>query len=475
MLVLRNARIPLALLPDALATPAPDPLEPSVRCDLRIEGARIVSVERAGGGSTPPIWPAAPRILRDPAAAAAPDRTGGSGAVGGSPTKVHPEAGAAVPKVVDLDDAIVFPGFVDAHVHLDKTHTWDRAPNRTGTFFDALETLGRDKDRWTRPDLLRRAGFALRCAWEHGTRVIRTHVDTGLPWAETSHAAMAELRAQWAGRLELQTVPLCGLDAYGGAQGEAIADLALKYGASALGGFSLMSPELPEYLDRLMAVARERGVGLDFHVDENGRVEAEVLRLVAEAVLRNEFPHPVVCGHCCSLAVQPVERQRSTLALVQSAGIRIISLPLCNLYLQDRRAAPTFPLTPQWRGLTLIHDLLDLGVPVACASDNVRDAFYAFGDMDAVEVYVQSVRLAHLDSRLAESVKVVTSTAADIIGAEGRGRIAPGARAQLVVLAARSFSELLSRPGGPRRLVEGEELRTAHVPNYAELNSSVPG
>jgi cytosine deaminase len=79
------------------------------------------------------------------------------------------------------------------------------------------------------------------------------------------------------------------------------------------------------------------------------------------------------------------------------------------------------------------------------------------------------VRLAHLDSRLAESVRVVTATAADLIGAEGYGRIEPGARAHLVVLAARSFSELLSRPGGPRRLVDGEELRTAHVPGYEEL------
>jgi cytosine deaminase len=449
MLLLRNARIPVALLPENLASPAPDSIEPSVRCDLTIEDDRIVTVERAGGGRQAPVWAADPRA----------SLSGGEGAA----------QGGAAARAIDLDDAMVFPGFVDAHVHLDKTHTWHRAPNRTGTFFDALTTLGRDKDNWTRSDLLRRAGFALRCAYEHGTRVVRTHVDTGLPWAETSHAAMAELRAEWAGRLVLQTVPLCGMDAYHGAAGEALADLALKYGASALGGFSLMSPELPGHLDRLMAVARDRGVGLDFHVDENGRADAEVLRLVAEAVLRNQFPYPVVCGHCCSLAVQPVERQRSTLALVKAAGIRIISLPLCNLYLQDRRAAPAFPLTPHWRGLTLIHDFLELGVPVACASDNVRDAFYAFGDMDAVEVYVQSVRLAHLDSRLAESVRVVTSTPAEMIGLPERGRIAPGAPAELVVLAARSFSELLSRTGAPRRLVEGETVRAAHVPSYEEL------
>ena len=122
-------------------------------------------------------------------------------------------------RIVDLEGCLVLPGLVDAHVHLDKTHTWDRAPNRSGTFMDALETLGRDKDNWTRADILRRAGFALHCAWEHGTRVIRTHVDTWLPWGEVNHAAMQELREAWRGRIALQTVPLTAVANYQGSQG----------------------------------------------------------------------------------------------------------------------------------------------------------------------------------------------------------------------------------------------------------------
>ena len=428
MLRLKRARVPAAVLPPLIASPAPDAAEPSVLCDIEIVGAKIATLRRSD--------------------------------------EVAPAAG--VGEALDLDGAFVFPGFVDAHVHLDKTHTWDRAPNRSGRFLEALETLARDKENWTRADLLRRAGFALHCAWEHGTRVVRTHVDTWLPWGEVNHATMQELREAWRGRIELQTVPLTGVANYCGAEGDAIADLALKYGACALGGWSPMSSELPGQFDRLLAMARDRGVGIDLHVDENGIPKEEVLRTLAEAVLRNRFPNPVVCGHCCSLSVQETERQRSTLALVREAGIRVISLPLCNLYLQDRRGAQ-FPRTPQWRGLTLIHDLLDAGVPVACASDNVRDAFHAYGDYDAAEVYIQSLRLAHLDSRLAESVAVVTSAAADIVGAPGMGRVAEGAPAHLVVFPSRSFSEFLSRPGSRRRLVDGENIRDARPPDYNEL------
>jgi cytosine/creatinine deaminase len=425
MLLLQRARVPAAVLPAAFAGRAQDSTEPSVVCDIAIDGQRIASVE--------------PSADADP-----------------------------VKNSVDLAGAIVFPGFVDTHVHLDKTHTWNRAPNRSGSFGEALETLGRDKANWTRADIRRRAGFGLKCAWEHGTRLMRTHVDTWLPWGEENHATMQELRAEWRGRIELQTVPLTGIANYSGTEGDTLADLALKYGACALGGWSPLSPELPRQLDRLIAIARDRGVGLDLHVDENGNPKEEVLRTLAEAVLRNRFGNPVVCGHCCSLSVQEPERQKSTIALVKDAGIRVISLPLCNLYLQDRRAEPT-PRTPQWRGLTLIHELIDAGVPVACASDNVRDAFHAFGDFDATEVYIQSVRLAHLDSRLGESPGVVTTTAAEIIGRPEMGRIGAGAPAHLVVFPARSFSEFLSRPGSGRRLVDGENIRDARPPAYSEL------
>src|ERR1700678_1771561 len=293
MLLLKRARVPAAVLPAPVASPPPDPLEPSVLCDIEVEGARIASVTRSAG------------------------------------------QGALTGAAVDLGGAVVFPGFVDAHVHLDKAHTWDRAPNRSGTFAEALETLAADKANWTGPDLLRRAGFALHCAWEHGTRLMRTHVDTWLPRGEANHAAMQELREVWRGRIALQTVPLTGLANYSGADGDKVADLALKYGSCALGGWSPMLPELPRQLDRLIAIARDRGVGLDLHVDENGDPGAEVLRAVAEAVIRSGFGGPVVCGHCCSLSVQAPERQRSTIALVKEAGIRVISLPLCNLYLQD--------------------------------------------------------------------------------------------------------------------------------------------
>ena len=433
----RRARVPLVCLGNSCGRPTSSsvsPIEPWHECDVLVDGMRIVSVADAGG-------------LRSEGVA-----------------------------TTDLGGALVFPGLLDVHTHLDKAYTWDRAPNLRGEFWDALKILAADSKLWTEEDIYRRASFALECAWAHGTVAVRTHIDTGGDVGANGHAVMARLREEWRGRITLQSVSLCGLANFVGGQAGRICELTAKYHATALGGFPQPNPDLPHQLDTLMAAARELGVGLDLHVDESGLAHAECLRATAEAVLRNEFPYPVACGHNCSLAVQDPTRAAETIALVKAAGVGIISLPLCNLYLQGRTRTVSAegdelgrPLTPRWRGVTLLHEFLDAGVTVACASDNVRDAFYAWGDMDAMEVYSQSVRIAHLDTRMEVSPSVVTTGPAEIMGLSDHGRIAPGARADLVVLEARTFNELLSRPEARRRLVHGEAFRPAVAPGYETL------
>jgi len=439
--LLRRARIPLACLPEPLNLPtgsADGALEPWRECDVLVDGGRVADV-------------------RDSSA---------------------PSGGAPGARVTDLGGVLVFPGLIEVHTHLDKCHTWDRAPGVHSDFWESNAVLGADSVRWTEEDVYRRADFALRTAWAHGTCALRTHLDTNRRTGAGAHAALSRLRAEWAGRIRIQTVSLFNFAEFFGGGADHIVGLTAKHGATAFGGFPQPNPDLPRQLDSIMSAARELGIGLDLHVDESGLVEAECLRATAEAVLRNQFPHPVACGHNCSLSVQPPERARETIALVKEAGIGIISLPLTNIHLQGRSRAPapagaTFgtPRTPQWRGLTLIHEFIDAGVTVACGGDNVRDAFIGWGDFDPIEVFVQSVRLAHLDSRMAFAPSVVTTGPASIMGLPGFGRVAPGSPADLVVFAARGLYPLLARPSTPRRFLHGEAFREASLPDFDEQAS----
>lgn len=441
MHLFRRARIPLACLPAPLDQPTggtDGALEPWRECDVAVEGDRIISV-------------------RD--------------------SREAPPVGESSAAVTDLGGVLVFPGLLEVHTHLDKCHTWDRAPGVHSDFWESIEILARDSVRWTADDVYRRGDFALRTTWARGTNALRTHIDTGLDVGAGGHAAVERLRAEWVGRVAIQSVSLCRLDnaSFSGATGARVVELSARHHATALGGFPQPGPQLARELDNLMAAARELGIGLDLHVDESDLLHAECLRATAEAVLRNRFPHPVACGHNCSLALQEPGRAAETIALVKEAGISIISLPLTNLHLMGRTRGPVqpgekfgAPRTPRWRGLTLLHEFMDAGVTVACGGDNVRDAFIGWGDFDLVEVYVQSVRLAHLDTRLAASPSVVTTGPAKIMGLPGYGRIAPGSPADMIVFDARKLYSLLARPSTPRRLIRGEAFREAILPDFDE-------
>lgn len=243
---------------------------------------------------------------------------------------------------------------------------------------------------------------------------------------DDSHAAIGELRREWAGRIAVQTVSLCSVTQFAAGEANRIMDLTARHQATVLGGFPQPDPELPQQLDYLLAAARELGIGVDLHVDESGLLEAECLRATAEAVLRNEFPYPVTCGHNCSLSVHDDERAAETIVLIKAAGLKLISLPLCNLYLQGRRwDTQGRPLTSQWRGLTRLYELMEAGVTVACASDTVRDAFFAWGDYDALEVFHSGVRVDHLDTRMDVAPSIVTTAPASIMELPYHGKIAP--------------------------------------------------
>jgi cytosine deaminase len=370
----------------------------------------------------------------------------------------------------DLNDKIVFPGFVDCHTHLDKAHTWQRSPNKTKTFDDAIATLFADEKYWTAEDIYKRANFALKSAYAHGSVALRTHFNCPAGVLRENHDIFKQLSQEWADRLTLQYVPLCAEDNYSTPTTEAYFDRAVESGCACIGGMPRMNPDLDKQLDRMLDLAAERGIGLDLHIDENPDPASETLRAVAEAVLRKEFPYPVSCGHCCSISLQSPERQNTTIDLIAHAGLNIISLPLCNLFLMDRHHQKEVATTPKWRGITLIHEMAQRGIKVACSSDNVRDAFYAYGDLDGLEVLVQSLRIAHLDSDLAMAPAVVTRNAADIMQLPDCGRVEAGARAELVCFSARNLSELLSRPWCDRELIHGEIVRTADFPDYRELD-----
>jgi cytosine deaminase len=212
-------------------------------------------------------------------------------------------------------------------------------------------------------------------------------------------------------------------------------------------------------------MAHLRGLAVDFHVDETLDTGANTLREIAQAVIDTGFAAPVTVGHCCSVSAMVETKAMDTLDLVARAGLHVVSLPMCNLYLQDRHAGRT----PRMRGITLVHEMKARGINVSFASDNTRDPFYAYGDMDMLEVLREATRIGHLDHSDHDWVQSVLANPARACGLAPPS-LAIGAPADLVIFRARAWSELLSRPQSDRIVIRDGVQIDRHLPDYSELD-----
>jgi cytosine deaminase len=369
---------------------------------------------------------------------------------------------------VAMTGRIVLPLFVDVHTHLDKGHIWRRKRNPVGDFPSALAATVEDRSaNWSAADVAARMEFSLRCAYAHGTTAIRTHIDSVGPQTRISWPVLAEARERWRGRIDLQASPLFTIDqmanATHGADIEAMLDAC---GSGILGAALRMEPDLRDELSVLFKLAERKGWELDFHVDESSDPAARSLKVIADVAIERRFARPILVGHCCSLALQEDDERQRAIDAVARASLSVVSLPMCNMFLQDRQAGRT----PRWRGVTALHELKRAGVNVMIASDNTRDPFYAYGDLDMMEIWREGVRILHLDYPFADWAPVVSAAPAEAMGLD-LGVLRPGGRADMILTRARDFPELLSRPQSDRIVVRNGEASRATLPDYAELDA----
>lgn len=365
---------------------------------------------------------------------------------------------------IDMQGAMILPAFVDSHTHLDKGHILPRASNPDGTFDGALNTVRLDHTNWSADDVRARAEFSIKSAYAHGTSAIRTHIDSIGPQTISSWAALSELRSLWTGRVDLQMVSLVPCEYFDEPEYATVADLVAENNG-VLGFVSYPVPEIKRLLLGHIEAAGKRGLSIDFHTDETIDSSSETLRLIADCVLETGFDNPILVGHCCSLSTQDASRAMGTLDLVAKAEIDVVSLPMCNLYLQDRVSART----PRYRGVTLVHEMKARGINVSFASDNTRDPFYAYGDMDMLEVLREATRIAHLDHSHSDWTRSFSETPAQVCGFTSMS-LKKGDTADFLMFEARNWYELLSRPQSNRIVLRNGKAIDRSLPDYSELD-----
>ena len=297
----------------------------------------------------------------------------------------------------NLAGALVLPGLVDAHTHLDKAFTLARMGAVQPGLLGAIDAMMVDRRSWTPADVRARASRALQWAHEAGTVHLRTHCDWWEPQAQPlAWSVLRELGEEWAARLVLERVALIPLHLY--AERDTAMRLARTVAESGpgalLGGFVHSTNWNPQALRHLFEAAQAHGLNVDLHVDEELHPGAQGLATTAALLRELRFEGHVVCGHACALAAQPEATALATLDAVAQCPITLVTLPITNLLLQDAVTGRT----PRQRGLTLVKEAQARGIPLLIASDNVQDPFCPVGSFDPLEALATGVLAAQLDA-----------------------------------------------------------------------------
>jgi cytosine deaminase len=169
-------------------------------------------------------------------------------------------------------------------------------------------------------------------------------------------------------------------------------------------------------------------VDVDFHVDFADEPEHLHVREIAAHAVRAGWQGRVAVGHLTELGAVPGFRQDEIIAEIAAAGLGVICLPATDLYLMGRRDDANVR-----RGLTPVRRLLQAGVPVALASNNIRNAFTPVGTADLAHMAFVTAVAAHMGTPadLRALLAAITLHPARLLRLPDYG-LAAGCRADLV-------------------------------------------
>ncbi len=245
-------------------------------------------------------------------------------------------------------------------------------------------------------------------------------------WGSAPIEALDEVKLHFAGEVDIRLI----VPWMGKASEKILEPLARAGKIDFLGGYPTLMPDQRESLDRIFAFALRHSLPIDLHVDEADEPNIDTFEYALDKILETGMQGRVSAGHVTALCAVDDGRARRAIDKAARAGIHIITLPSCNMYLMGRKDKQ-----PIRRGVTRVDEFLKAGVNVAFASDNIRDPFRPFGNGDMLEeaLFAAQVLQYGTNAQLHQILRMATYAPAQNMLLEGYG-LKAGCRADLVVL-----------------------------------------
>ena len=351
------------------------------------------------------------------------------GVADGRIVDIAPHIAADAPEQ-QLNGRLVIPGFVETHIHLDKSCILERCNCERGTLEEAIETVAAAKRSFTEADIHARAQRTLEKAIIQGTTRMRTHVEADPRVGLNGFHALRTLKRDYAWALDLQicVFPQEGLTNDPGTE-ELLVE-ACEQGADVIGGCPYTDTDPAAQTTRIFDIARRFDLDVDFHLDFDLDPSWMHLDEVCRQTDAHRWGGRVAVGHVTKLSTVDRGRLSEIGARLANAGVAVTGLPATDLFLMGREHHHHVP-----RGVAPAHRLLAHGVTCSLATNNVLNPFTPFGDCSLIRIANLYANIAQLgrSADMRACFDMITTLPARLMNAARYG-VAVGHAADLVVI-----------------------------------------
>lgn len=343
-----------------------------------------------------------------------------------------------IPTAEDCGGAILLPGLVEAHTHLDKS-LWGmgwREHQAGPSLRDKIDNERRLRKEWD-IDPYRQSMRQALLSLGHGSTAIRSHVDIDTEVGLAGLEGVMRTADELAGQIEIETVafPQSGLMCRPGTVD--LLDQAMQMGADVVGGLDPcgIDADPKGHLDAIFALATKHGKPLDIHLHEPGELGAFSMELILDRTRALGMQGQVTISHAFCLGMPDRDRARALVARLAEEQINIATVATVS------------------RPVPLAEDLRAAGVTLCAGSDGIRDTWGPYGNADMLEraMLLGLRNNLRADKDVEHALWCCTYGGAKVMGLNTYG-IEKGCIADLVVVDAQSVTHaVVSHP--PRRLV----------------------
>ena len=347
-------------------------------------------------------------------------------------------------EILDGEEGIVYPPFVEPHIHLDATQTAGQPNwNQSGTLFEGIERWAERKSLLSHEDVKSRAWKTLKWQIANGVQYVRSHVDVSDPTL-TALKAMLEVKKEIAPWVDLQIVafPQEGILSY--PNGEKLLDQAMEMGADVVGGiphFEFTREYGVESMHIAFDIARKYNKQIDIHCDEIDDEQSRFVETVAALALKYDIGEKVTASHTTAMHSYNNAYASRLFRLLKMSKIHFVANPLVNIHLQGR-----FDTYPKRRGVTRVKEMLKNNINVCFGHDDVFDPWYPLGTANMLQVLHMGLHVCQLMGygQINDGLKLVTENSAKALGLTDYG-IKEGHSANFIVLPAENGFDAVRR------------------------------